>query len=334
MNITCTVHGIDSINSKLTRQWSKGPDLICYNGHPIDSNKYTEILTTGNQFKLQVKNVSESDLNCKYQCRYGFEAHAKNIQLSKDKYEYPPDDNMRAVVHTNDSARGLTINLHFKKIFPVPRCRAIFRGSSLSFNITSSTNYGNFYEMNLRHKSTNKLQCDEEIVVKCKLINEYTIPTEDIRKCKIYVWKFVLPCLADRERENKAEKNSSSLKANKYADEGSACLNAEEGILNDVYSTLPVKNSLKQLIRLYHVDTNRFEFEKRSHMVESIEMIMDMADARYIDEYSDSDEDDDSTSDSDEDDDNSESDGLSSDEEETSDNDSGFNSKNDDQVQV
>lgn len=87
INITCTVHGIQIINRKLTRQWSKGPDLICYNGHSIDSNKYTEISTTGNQFKLHIRNVSESDFNSKYQCRYGFEAHAENIRLTKDNFE-------------------------------------------------------------------------------------------------------------------------------------------------------------------------------------------------------------------------------------------------------
>lgn len=85
--ITCTVHGIDIINSNLTRQWSKGPELICYNGHPIDSIKYLEILTSGNQFKLQIKNITESDVNYKYQCRYGFDSQTKNIQASKDNFE-------------------------------------------------------------------------------------------------------------------------------------------------------------------------------------------------------------------------------------------------------
>lgn len=84
--IICTVEGIANINSKLTRQWSKGPDLICYNGQSIDSSKYKEILTHGNQFKLQIKNVSESDLDCQYQCRYGFETQAKML-LSKNYLE-------------------------------------------------------------------------------------------------------------------------------------------------------------------------------------------------------------------------------------------------------
>ncbi|VDI71939.1 Hypothetical predicted protein, partial [Mytilus galloprovincialis] len=87
ISIECTVHGIDTINVKLTRQWSKGPDLICYNGHPIDSDKYTETLSYGNQFILHIRNVTESDVNCKYQCRYGFESNAKSIKSTKEHFE-------------------------------------------------------------------------------------------------------------------------------------------------------------------------------------------------------------------------------------------------------
>ncbi|XP_071148151.1 uncharacterized protein [Mytilus edulis] len=183
INITCTVKGIDKINSKLTRQWSKGPDLICYNGHPIDPSKYTEILTHGNQFKLQIKNVSELDFNCKYQCRYGFEARAKSIQSSKNNFEYPPANEVRAIVHSNESDPLLTIYLHFKKIFPMPRCTVLIEGSSRSFNATSSKTFGHYYEVVLRHQSIDKLPCNEEVVVTCKLIKEYIIPTEDRRTC-------------------------------------------------------------------------------------------------------------------------------------------------------
>ncbi|XP_052103129.1 uncharacterized protein LOC127736614 [Mytilus californianus] len=183
INITCTVHGIDNINDKLTRQWSKGPDLICYNGHPIDSSKYTETLPYGNQFILHIRNVTESDVNCKYQCRYGFEAQAKSIQSSKDDLEYPPANEVRAIVHTNETDRRLTVNLHFKKKFPLPRCTALIRGSRFVFNITSSKSFGNYYEVILHHQSSDRLQCNEKVIVKCKLIHEYTIPTEDLRVC-------------------------------------------------------------------------------------------------------------------------------------------------------
>lgn len=59
----------------------------------------------------------------------------------------------------------------------------ISQGSSRSFNITSSKSFGNYYEVVLRHQSIDKLHCNEEVEVTCKLIKEYIIPTEDRRKC-------------------------------------------------------------------------------------------------------------------------------------------------------
>ncbi|CAC5383267.1 unnamed protein product [Mytilus coruscus] len=87
INLTCTVHGIDEIDNKLTRQWSKGLDIISYNGHSTIADKYNEILTSWNQFKMEIYNVSESDVNCNYKCRYGFESHVKRIQLSRNNFE-------------------------------------------------------------------------------------------------------------------------------------------------------------------------------------------------------------------------------------------------------
>ncbi|XP_076089072.1 uncharacterized protein LOC143059455 [Mytilus galloprovincialis] len=185
ISIACTVHGIDNINVKLTRQWSKGPDLICYNGHPIDSAKYKETLQSGNQFILHIRNVTEADVNYKYQCRYGFESHAKSIKSTKEHFEYPPDEEVRAIIHTNETDQRLTINLHFKKVFPLPRCIALIGGSIFSFNITSSKSSRNYYEVVLRQKSSKRLPCNEKVIVKCKLIHEYTIPTKDLRECSL-----------------------------------------------------------------------------------------------------------------------------------------------------
>lgn len=87
LSLICTVAGVNAINGGLIRQWTKGPELICYNGHPINPDKYNEILKNGNQFELQIYNVSESDLRCKYQCRYSFDTHTKGIQISKHNFE-------------------------------------------------------------------------------------------------------------------------------------------------------------------------------------------------------------------------------------------------------
>lgn len=87
MSLVCTVNGVENLNRSLTRQWSKGHELICYNGHPRDPLKYEEILINGNQFKLQINNVTDSDLNCKYQCRYSFKTETKKLGISSDNFE-------------------------------------------------------------------------------------------------------------------------------------------------------------------------------------------------------------------------------------------------------
>lgn len=87
MSLVCTVNGVENLNRSLTRQWSKGNKLICYNGHPRDPMKYTEILLNGNQFKLQINNVTDSDLNCIYQCRYSFKTETKQLGISSDNFE-------------------------------------------------------------------------------------------------------------------------------------------------------------------------------------------------------------------------------------------------------
>lgn len=85
--LICTVDDVDMIDQELVRQWTKGPDLICHNGHSIDPIKYRETVTKQNQFKLQIINVTESDLRCKYQCRYSFETQTKMMEISEHNFE-------------------------------------------------------------------------------------------------------------------------------------------------------------------------------------------------------------------------------------------------------
>lgn len=37
----------------------------------------------------------------------------------------PPSNEVRAIVHTNEKNRRLTVHLHFLKVFPLPRCTAL-----------------------------------------------------------------------------------------------------------------------------------------------------------------------------------------------------------------
>lgn len=85
--LTCTVNGIQTIDTTTTRQWSMGDDdkLLCYNGRINNLRKYTEKVLPGNGFSLTIFNVTESDLNVVYQCRYGFDAASKLIEADKPK---------------------------------------------------------------------------------------------------------------------------------------------------------------------------------------------------------------------------------------------------------
>ncbi|CAG2197454.1 unnamed protein product [Mytilus edulis] len=83
--LTCTVHGIQTIDRTTTRQWSMGDDdeLICYNGRINNLRKYDEKILFGNEFCLTIFNITEADLNIAYQCRYGFDAASKLIEADK-----------------------------------------------------------------------------------------------------------------------------------------------------------------------------------------------------------------------------------------------------------
>lgn len=86
INLTCTVNGVISINQGVTRQWSKGSNLVCHNGKSTNPLKYKEYIS-GNQFKLEIKNITESDLNCKYQCRYNFNTYTRTLDIHTDNFE-------------------------------------------------------------------------------------------------------------------------------------------------------------------------------------------------------------------------------------------------------
>lgn len=87
--LTCTVHGISKINTEVTRQFAKGNNgvLLCYNGHIKQKGKYKEILSNGNKFSLMINNVTESDVNSIYQCRYSFSTVKQMIGINEMNFE-------------------------------------------------------------------------------------------------------------------------------------------------------------------------------------------------------------------------------------------------------
>ena len=89
MILECTVGTKETIDRKVTRQWSKGKEdyTISYNGHSNEPLKYEEILSTGRNFSLKINNVTEFDINILYQCRYEFSSCQKNLSIDKSNFE-------------------------------------------------------------------------------------------------------------------------------------------------------------------------------------------------------------------------------------------------------
>ncbi|XP_052079924.1 uncharacterized protein LOC127718063 [Mytilus californianus] len=58
-------------------------ELLCYNGRINNIKKYEEKVLQTNEFSLKIFNITESDLNIVYQCRYGFYAASKLIEADE-----------------------------------------------------------------------------------------------------------------------------------------------------------------------------------------------------------------------------------------------------------
>lgn len=84
--LTCTVHEVENIDTRETRQWYQGPNLVCYNGKITNPLKYVEFLYK-NKFKLLIYNVTEADLNRDYKCLYSFDVYSKSLTISEENFE-------------------------------------------------------------------------------------------------------------------------------------------------------------------------------------------------------------------------------------------------------
>ncbi|CAC5400625.1 unnamed protein product [Mytilus coruscus] len=186
LSLLCTVDGIDSINGGLIRQWTKGSELICFNGHPINPDKYREIQQNGNQFELKIYNISESDLQCKYQCRYGFDTQTKKLEISEHNFENPPANDTRATVFTNTSDGMLSLQLHLNKVYPIPNCTITGRGTDIPFKIVKLIRRKDiYYKVYMRNALPNSTNCDDNLEVTCRFIIKYHIPVEKTMMCEV-----------------------------------------------------------------------------------------------------------------------------------------------------
>ncbi|VDI81618.1 Hypothetical predicted protein [Mytilus galloprovincialis] len=169
--LICTVHGIAKINPDVTRQFAKGSngDLLCYNGHITQTSKYEEILSDGNKFGLMINNVTESDVNSIYQCRYRFSTVKQMIGINEMNFEYGPTANTTFIEFNNYDNTSFEIQINFTKIFPVPMCSAQMKNTELQFKNTSIMEERIFYKVSFILVYVDGDQCGTDLEIICKV---------------------------------------------------------------------------------------------------------------------------------------------------------------------
>lgn len=86
LKLTCT--SSIEISANKSRQWRGGVrnKLLCYDGITIDPHKYREEIKTRSAYELTVKEISESDLQCPYACRIGFNIDQKFLNVTEQNF--------------------------------------------------------------------------------------------------------------------------------------------------------------------------------------------------------------------------------------------------------
>ncbi|XP_076089057.1 uncharacterized protein LOC143059444 [Mytilus galloprovincialis] len=177
--LTCTVHGIEEIDTGETRQWFKDSSLVCYNGKPTNSLKYKELLIR-NKFQLLIYNITEDDLNCEYQCLYSFQTCTKKLEITTKNFEYPPTENTTELDYNYTMNGSFSVKLHLKKVFPRPNCTVSFQALQHTFAERMYKKIGLYFEVHLLHMSNVILDAITTFNVTCLLQKEHLIAEGEI----------------------------------------------------------------------------------------------------------------------------------------------------------
>ncbi|CAC5395703.1 unnamed protein product [Mytilus coruscus] len=187
MILTCAVQGISKINTNATRQFAKGKngDLLCFNGHLTQTKKYEEILSERNTFSLKINNVTESDVNSIYQCRYKFSTVKQMIRINEMNFEYGPTENTTLIEFNKYDHKSFDIQINFTKIFPVPICSAKTKTLELKFANTSVMEDRMFYKVSIILMYAVDGQCDTDLRVYCTVgrSNHYIKSFQPFMEC-------------------------------------------------------------------------------------------------------------------------------------------------------
>ncbi|XP_063418422.1 uncharacterized protein LOC134701220 [Mytilus trossulus] len=178
---------LKDIHSHQSRQWRGGEDnkLLCYDGVTIDSLKYKEEIKSSTTYELTVEKVSESDLQCPYACRIGFDIDQKFLNVNKDNFIHMPDINATNLIYEQQNGTyRLSFELH--KVYPKPVCMVISNGAIQNLTVTDEVKSRVLLNVTYGIESDEPLhQCFEPITIECLIGRRtHTITTTNTFGCK------------------------------------------------------------------------------------------------------------------------------------------------------
>ncbi|VDI08321.1 Hypothetical predicted protein [Mytilus galloprovincialis] len=160
---------LKDIHSHQSRQWRGGEDnkLLCYDGVTIDSQKYKEEMKSVTAFELTIEKVSESDLQCPYACRIGFDIDQKFLAINEKNFIHMPDTNVTDLVYQQQN-RTFTLSFELQKVFPKPVCKVIINGAKRNLTVTNESKSRVLLNVTYGLESDEPLHnCWEPIKIKC-----------------------------------------------------------------------------------------------------------------------------------------------------------------------
>ncbi|CAC5363502.1 unnamed protein product [Mytilus coruscus] len=157
------------ISSHQSRQWRGGVEnkLLCYDGITIDSQKYIEEIKSPTAFELTVEKISESDLQCPYACRIGFDMDQKFLDVNEKNFIHMPERNASDIVyqHQNGTFR---LSFELQKVFPKPVCKVFTNGVTRNLTVTDESKSHVLLNVSYGLESDEPLHnCWEPINIEC-----------------------------------------------------------------------------------------------------------------------------------------------------------------------
>lgn len=177
------------------RRWNGGPaQLTLTLNEKSFFPKYKSTIET-NGFSLIIHNFSDSDVNIRYSCSYGFQQYDQVLHLDENFEKYPD-----MLLYTLDNTqKGLIFTVQFTAVYPQPNCLVDTRNIDLNSTlVTSSTRENLFYNTEIIYNSTLVVQCGV-LCVNCTVGSKsFNVIHKTFGECatneQFRVWIYVVIC--------------------------------------------------------------------------------------------------------------------------------------------